>query len=149
MSNKYKPNEMEQEFLTSVKSISISLKEIKEQFIIKNKIDSIRIAFNLTDNKTFSTLTKEQSKKVMREVNGQLNNIEEKPTFDYLVNTGLYILKPELLKLIPKNKYFDMTDLINAAKKRKKKIGVFPIDENEWVDVGQWEEYEKAKSRLE
>ena len=81
--------------------------------------------------------------------NGQLNNIEEKPTFDYLVNTGLYILKPELLKLIPKNKYFDMTDLINAAKKRKKKIGVFPIDENEWVDVGQWEEYEKAKSRLE
>ena len=53
------------------------------------------------------------------------------------------------LKLIPKNKYFDMTDLINAAKKRKKKIGVFPIDENEWVDVGQWEEYEKAKSRLE
>ena len=54
--------------------------------------------------------------------NGQLNNIEEKPTFDYLVNTGLYILKPELLKLIPKNKYFDMTDLINAAKKRKKKL---------------------------
>ena len=47
------------------------------------------------------------------------------------------------------SKYFDMTDLINAAKKRKKKIGVFPIDENEWVDVGQWEEYEKAKSRLE
>ena len=75
--SKYKPNEMEQEFLTSVKSISISLKEIKEQFIIKNKIDSIRIAFNLTDNKTFSTLTKEQSKKVMREVNGQLNNISE------------------------------------------------------------------------
>jgi len=77
MSDEYKPNKMEQEFLTSVKSISISLKEIKEQFIIKNKIDSIRIAFNLTDNKTFSTLTKEQSKKVMREVNGQLNNISE------------------------------------------------------------------------
>ena len=60
-----------------LKDISKSIKEIKEQFIIKNKIDSIRIAFNLTDNKTFSTLTKEQSKKVMREVNGQLNNMSE------------------------------------------------------------------------
>ena len=37
--SEYKPNKMEQEFLTSVKSISISLKEIKEQFIIKNKIN--------------------------------------------------------------------------------------------------------------
>ena len=77
MSDEYKPNKMEQQFLDCVESISISLKEIKEQFIIKNKIDSIRIDFNLTDNKTFSTLTKEQSKKVMREVNGQLNNISE------------------------------------------------------------------------
>jgi len=77
MSNEYKPNKMEQQFLNCVETIAVSLKEIKEQFIIKNKIDSIRIAFNLTDNKTFSTLTKEQSKKVMREVNGQLKNISE------------------------------------------------------------------------
>jgi len=77
MSDEYKPNKMEQQFLNCVETIAVSLKEIKEQFIIKNKIDSIRIAFNLTDNKTFSTLTKEQSKKVMREVNGQLKNISE------------------------------------------------------------------------
>ena len=61
----------------------------------------------------------------------------------------MYVLHPDMISLIPKNKYFDMTDLIKAAKKKKKKIGVFPIDENEWVDVGQWEEYEKAKQRLE
>ena len=77
MSNEYKPNKMEQQFLNCVETIAVSLKEIKEQLVIGNKIDSIRIAFNLTDNKTFSTLTKEQSKKVMQEVNGQLNNISE------------------------------------------------------------------------
>ena len=77
MSNEYKPNKMEQQFLNCVETIAVSLKEIKEQLVIGNKIDSIRIAFNLTDNKTFSTLTKEQSKKVMREVNGQLTNISE------------------------------------------------------------------------
>ena len=77
MSDEYKPNKMEQQFLDCVETIAVSLKEIKQQLVIKNKIDSIRIAFNLTDNKTFSTLTKEQSKKVMREVNGQLHNISE------------------------------------------------------------------------
>ena len=77
MSDEYKPNKMEQQFLNCVETIAVSLKEIKEQLVIGNKIDSIRIAFNLTDNKTFSTLTKEQSRKVMREVNGQLNNISE------------------------------------------------------------------------
>ena len=45
--------------------------------VLKGIREELRIAFNLTDNKTFSTLTKEQSKKVMREVNGQLNNISE------------------------------------------------------------------------
>ena len=120
MSNKYKPNEMEQEFLTSVKSISISLKEIKAQFIIKNKIDSIRIAFNLTYNKTFSTLTKEQSKKVMREVNGQLNNISESIYGKwFIMNIDKELIKlyeelinmyqKELQKEIKANKYLNDT----------------------------------------
>ena len=52
MSDEYKPNKMEQEFLTSVKSISISLKEIKEQITIKNKIDSTKLVLELANNKT-------------------------------------------------------------------------------------------------
>ena len=141
----------------SIKNIP---KKIKSSFFVTNcdvifKVDSKEIMnFHNTNNFDITLVASTKEITIPYGVcntfkNGQLNNIEEKPTFDYLVNTGLYILKPELLKLIPKNKYFDMTDLINAAKKRGKKIGVFPIDENEWVDVGQWEEYEKAKSRLE
>ena len=77
MSDEYKPNKMEQQFLNCVETIAVSLKEIKEQLVIGNKIDSIRIAFNLTDNKTFSTLNKEQTKKVMPQFNEQLKNINE------------------------------------------------------------------------
>ncbi len=80
---------------------------------------------------------------------GVLENIDEKPTFDYLVNTGLYVINPSIIKYIPDDKYFDMPQLIETAKNNGNTIGVFPIDETQWVDVGQWEEYEKAKSRLE
>ena len=41
-----------------------------------------------------------------------------------------------------------MTDLIKLAKKRKKKIAVYPIDDESWIDVGQWSEYHKAIDRL-
>ena len=77
MSDEYKPNKMEQEFLTSVKSISISLKEIKEQITIKNKIDSTKLVLELANNKTFSTLNKEQTKKVMPQFNETLKLINE------------------------------------------------------------------------
>ena len=55
---------------------------------------------------------------------GLLKNIKEKPNFQYLVNTGLYLVNKKIINLIPKNKYFDFTDLINVLQKRRK-IGVF------------------------
>ena len=53
---------------------------------------------------------------------GNLERILEKPKLDYLINTGLYIIEPSALDLIPKNKFFDMTDLIDSLKKRKRKV---------------------------
>jgi len=75
---------------------------------------------------------------------GHLAQINEKPKYDFLVNTGLYILNPEVLELIPENKFYHITHLIEDAKKQGKKIGLFPIDEDSWIDVGQWTEYKKA-----
>ena len=51
-------------------------------------------------------------------------------------------------RLIPKNKRFDFPELIVAAKRKKIKIGVFPIDDNSWADVGQWSEYKKSLNLL-
>jgi len=79
---------------------------------------------------------------------GNLSYIKEKPHYDFLINTGLYILNPDVLKLIPKNKFYHITQLIEEAKNRGKKVGVFPIDDNDWIDVGQWAEYQLAEKRL-
>ena len=78
---------------------------------------------------------------------GHLQKISEKPKLDYLINTGLYVLEPSVLDLIPKNTFFHITDLINLVKKDKK-VGVFPIDDSAWVDIGQWEEYRNAVKKL-
>ena len=51
MSDEYKPNKMEQQFLDCVETIAVSLKEIKEQLVIKNKIDSTKLVLNLANNK--------------------------------------------------------------------------------------------------
>lgn len=75
---------------------------------------------------------------------GDLDFIDEKPKYDFLINTGLYILNPEVLKLIPKHKFYNFTDLIDEARKCGKKVGVFPIDDEAWIDVGQWKEYKQA-----
>jgi len=79
---------------------------------------------------------------------GHLLKINEKPSYDFLINTGLYILNPSVLEYIPENKVFHITHLIETVKKSGKKVGVFPIDDDSWVDVGQWAEYKKAIDKL-
>jgi dTDP-glucose pyrophosphorylase len=74
---------------------------------------------------------------------GHLKEIREKPTINMLVNTGLYIINPKLLKLIPKNKKLDFDHLIKKCLKEKKLIGVYPTTENFWLDVGNLKDYKK------
>ena len=79
---------------------------------------------------------------------GSLRKINEKPTFEFLINTGLYILNNNLLDLIPQNKIYHITELITDAQKLNKKVGVFPINEDSWIDIGQWAEYREAINKL-
>jgi dTDP-glucose pyrophosphorylase len=75
---------------------------------------------------------------------GVVDAIIEKPEYDFTVNTGLYVLETEVLKLIPEGKTFHITDLIGRILKEKEKVGVYPVSERSYIDLGQWEEYKKA-----
>jgi len=79
---------------------------------------------------------------------GHLDHINEKPQYDFLVNTGLYVLNPNILKLIPQNKFYHITHLMEDLKIDGKKIGVFPVDDDAWIDIGQWAEYKNALDKL-
>jgi NDP-sugar pyrophosphorylase family protein len=75
---------------------------------------------------------------------GYLSHINEKPKYDFLINTGLYVLNPDILNLIPENKFYHITHLIEDAINHGKKVGVYPVDDNAWIDIGQWSEYRKV-----
>ncbi|MEO6305843.1 MAG: nucleotidyltransferase family protein, partial [Bacteroidia bacterium] len=77
---------------------------------------------------------------------GELDEIIEKPEYDFFVNTGMYVLNPETLDLIPEDTFFHITHLIALMQKKGKKLGVYPVSEKSWTDVGQWHEYQKAIS---
>jgi NDP-sugar pyrophosphorylase family protein len=72
---------------------------------------------------------------------GTLIKLVEKPEYDFLVNAGMYIINPEVLKYIPKDTFFNITDLIEQIKLNGGKVGVYPVSENSYHDSGQWKEY--------
>lgn len=81
--------------------------------------------------------------------NGVLRSLIEKPEFTFLVNAGMYILEPHLLDEIPDNEFFHITHLMEKIIARNGKVGVFPISEGSWVDIGQWKEYQKTLEKYD
>ncbi len=74
---------------------------------------------------------------------GQLTSLTEKPQLDFMINCGMYILEPHLLDEIPVNSFFHLTDLIEKIRNRNGRVGVFPISEKSWIDIGEWASYSK------
>ena len=80
--------------------------------------------------------------------NGRIHSMEEKPKLSYFVNTGMYILNPELLKDIPKGSLFHMTDLADKLLKEERGVGMYPISEESFLDMGEFEEMRRMEEKL-
>lgn len=99
-------------------------------------------------NKSYATMgVREYSYKipfgVVETKNTKIENVIEKPTYNYYVNAGVYILESSALQYIPKNKFFDMPDLFHILRKKSKKLSAFPIHEY-WTDIGTNEDLKRA-----
>ena len=71
---------------------------------------------------------------------GQLLSLQEKPEVTYKINTGMYILEPHLIEEIPSDRLYHITFLIEKLIQDGRKVGVFPINEGSWTDIGNWDE---------
>jgi dTDP-glucose pyrophosphorylase len=74
---------------------------------------------------------------------GVLTEMSEKPELTFQINTGVYLLEPQVLDLIPDNKFYHITQLIEDVRLGEGEVGVFPISEGAWQDIGDWDEYLK------
>lgn len=75
---------------------------------------------------------------------GVVSAIHEKPEYTHAINTGVYILEKECLDLIPANEFFHITHLMEKLMNSGKKVVTYPVNEKEYIDIGQWEEYMSA-----
>lgn len=72
---------------------------------------------------------------------GVLTAIKEKPELAYQINTGVYILSPQMVDKIPGNEFFHITDLFNKVQEGGGRIGCFPVSDASWIDIGEWDKY--------
>ena len=84
---------------------------------------------------------------ILKIKDGFLEKIEEKPSQDILINTGVYVMSPEVFEYIPKNEAIDMPQVIFDLIKSKRKVAVYPYY-GEFFDIGQWELYRKIVEKM-
>lgn len=81
--------------------------------------------------------------------NGVITSMEEKPQLSCFINTGMYVLNPEYISLIPDDTFFHMTHLAEAMMERGLQVGMYPISENSFLDMGEFEEMKKMEARIQ
>lgn len=75
---------------------------------------------------------------------GVMTAMNEKPELTYLINSGVYLLEPKLIDMIPEGEFYHITHLIDKVRLAGGKIGIFPVSEKSWLDIGDWKLYAKT-----
>ncbi|MGM9813093.1 MAG: sugar phosphate nucleotidyltransferase, partial [Muribaculaceae bacterium] len=74
-------------------------------------------------------------------------DVEEKPTYNYYANAGIYLIKRHWLDIIPRGEYFDATHFMDAMIKKGGKVTHFPI-EGTWIDIGSPNDFKHAQDLM-
>ncbi len=84
---------------------------------------------------------------VMETSNNHVISFREKPTYTYYSNAGIYLIKKELLKMIPKDLFYNSTDLMQEVIEKGLKLVSYPL-RSYWLDIGKHEDFQKANSDI-
>jgi len=126
----------------------ISNCDILSQFNFNNLIE-----FHNNNNNNFTTVTSDKKYEIQyatinSDKSGLVNKISEKPVYNFTINVGIYLIDKKCIKLMPNKEPYDMNQFIELLIKKNLRVGAYPISENDWSDVGKWEEYKDSISKL-
>lgn len=144
--------EEDDKYLGTAGSMELLKNKINETFFVSNcdviiECDFKNILLWHKDEKALITLIGCHKEMVipygtLEVKGGYLKSVNEKPTFDIIINTGVYIMEPEVLELITPGEQLDMNHLVERAMK-KSRITVYPVCDG-WFDIGQWKAYKDS-----
>ena len=144
----------EEKPLGTIGSVSLLKGRIDSPFFVSN-CDSINEQdyrdvwdYHVSNHNDMTIVTMVKSFKIPYGVietgaDGLMTALKEKPEQTYQVNTGVYILNPELIKEIPDGEFYHITHLMEKVQARGGRVGCFPVSEQSWHDMGEWPEYLK------
>lgn len=85
---------------------------------------------------------------VLETENDDIKSFKEKPTYTYYSNGGIYLLKKEVLKYIPRNSFYNTTDLMELLIEKGFKVTSYPL-RGYWLDIGKHEDFKKAQEDIQ
>lgn len=80
--------------------------------------------------------------------NGELIGMDEKPKNSYFINTGMYVINPDIIEKIPDKVMFHMPHLVEAVMRDGKSVGMYPISEDSFLDMGEFSEMKRMEEKL-
>jgi NDP-sugar pyrophosphorylase family protein len=80
---------------------------------------------------------------------GGIAAMREKPELNFLTNTGVYVVEPRVVEEMKMGEVIGFPDVIDRYRAAGEKVGIYPINESSWMDMGQMEELEKMRRKLE
>jgi dTDP-glucose pyrophosphorylase len=84
---------------------------------------------------------------VLEAIDKKVINFKEKPTYTYYCNAGIYLVKKGILNAIPKDTFYNSTDLMEELIRSSKKIVSYPLI-GYWLDIGNPDDYNKAENDI-
>lgn len=144
----------ERERLGTAGSISLVKNQIREPLLVCNADILTKVPFHMVlrhheSQRASITCTVRQHRTtipfgvVELDRDGRIERIREKPHFDSMVTTGIYVLSPEVCASVPEHTYLDMPTLIQTAISRGQPVAPFLLHEY-WMDIGRPEDFERA-----
>lgn len=85
---------------------------------------------------------------VLETSNGNVLSFKEKPTYTYYSNGGIYLVKREVLEMLPQNSFYNATDLMELLISKGFKVNSYPL-RGYWLDIGKPEDYKKAQEDIQ
>lgn len=74
----------------------------------------------------------------------EIKGVKEKPSYHYYANAGIYLIRREVLDLVPEGCFFNATDLMDLLIRARRKVIRFPIS-GYWIDIGKPEDFRKVQ----
>lgn len=84
---------------------------------------------------------------IFRTDGNAVQGLEEKPTYNYYANAGIYMIGRQMLDIIPQDTYYDATDFIEEVIERGGKVRQYVID-GTWIDIGSPDDYRAAQELM-